>query len=32
LRLRGAGEEKFKTPKILNAGESLRVKIPEPKS
>jgi non-lysosomal glucosylceramidase len=32
LRLRGAGEERFKTPKNLNAGESLRVKIPEPKA
>ena len=31
FRLRGAGEGKFKTPKILNAGESLRVKVPEPK-
>jgi hypothetical protein len=28
LRLRGAGEAKLKTPRALNAGESLRVVIP----
>jgi non-lysosomal glucosylceramidase len=32
LRLRGAGEQRFKTPKALNAGESLRVEVQESKA